>query len=182
MLTSLEDSTFFSADEISQLREFGLDAPNADHRLAVAALMLSPLLELSTEDGVTTPTEFEAIEAFLERLEVEFELATRDELESVGTEMGMLPMVPGGWDRTRFINARTMLGYALDRMQESEAHAVRNAIASGCLAVATAEGSHLISLHRVSTDEQPLLASIVKSLKLDTTSEGLHLLERAGLR
>jgi hypothetical protein len=182
MLTSLEDSNFFSAADLAELRSFGIEMPTGDHRLAMAALMLSPLLELSTDDRVTSPSEFEAIEDFLQKLEADFELATLDEIEALGTEMGMLPMVPGSWDRSRFSRTRQLLARSLDRMLEKEAHAVRNAIAAGCLAVATAEGGHLISLHRVSDKEKPLVAEIVESLKLDTTSEGLRLLERAGLR
>lgn len=179
MLNSLEGSAFFSDDLRSQLRDLGL--PSAA-RPALAGLMMAPILELSTDDRVTSPTEFEAIQEYLHRLEEEFELATRDEIEEIGTEMGMLPMVAGSWDRERFKKARTTLAAVLDKLPEEEAHEVRTALAAGCLSVALAEGGHLINLRRVSSEEQPLIARIIDSLKLDRTAEGLHLLERAGLR
>ena len=179
MLNSLEGSAFFSDELRGQLRDLGL---SGTPRLILAALMLAPLLELSTDDRVTTPTEFEAIEVYLRRLEEEFELATRDEIEEIGTDMGILPMLPGSWDRLRFAKARTALAAILGKLPEDEAHEIRTAVAGGCLQVALAEGGSLINLRRVSSDEQPLIARIIDSLKLDRTAEGLHLLERAGLR
>lgn len=180
MLNSLEDSAFFSADLTADLRALGLSASTA--RQSMAALMLSPLLELSTGDRVTSPTEFEAIENYLRQLEEEFELATRDEMEAIGTDMGMLPMVPGSWDRKKFVDARKVLAKVLRSLPQAEAHEVRSTIAQGCRHVASAEGGSLINLYRVSAGEKPLIAEIVESLELDNTAEGLHLLERAGLR
>jgi hypothetical protein len=144
--------------------------------------MIAPLLELSKDDRVTSPTEFEAIEQYLRQLETEFELATRDEIAEIGTDMGMLPMLPGTWDRARFEKARIVLAAVLERLPDAESHEIRTAVAGGCLAVALAHGGHLINLRRVNSDEQPLIARIIATLKLDKTAEGLHLLERAGLR
>jgi hypothetical protein len=180
MLKSLDDSTFFFNELHSSLSGLGLGKYSP--RLTMAALMLAPLLELSTEDRVTSPSEFEAVEDFLRKLEEDFELATRDEIESVGTDMGLLPMLPGSWDRDQFKAARQTMVTLLEKLPSSEAHEVRSAIAAGCLAVARAGGGAIINLHRVSDDEKPLIAEIVSSLQLDATAEGLHLLERAGLR
>ncbi len=50
----------------------------------------------------TSMGEFAVIEEFVRRIEDDFELATEDDLDSIGTEMGLLPMVKGNMGYLNF--------------------------------------------------------------------------------
>jgi hypothetical protein len=101
-------------------------------------------------------------------------------MEALGTEMGILPMVQPTWDKLRYRAARMILGRVLDRLEEKDAHTLRNAIAKACLDVAKASGGHLLNLHHVGAREMPIIQDIAHELKLNTTSEGLSLLAKSG--
>ncbi len=182
MINSLDNKIFFPESDLRELRKLRLAAgtDRSTTRLSFAALMLAPVMELSVRNRVTTPNEFEAIEEYLKEIEHDFELAPKEELEAIGTEMGMLPMIKGTWRPADFHIARNLLAEALDRLTEKEAHAVRNAIAKALLNVARAGGGHLITLHVVDSENRPMIHEIVQSLKLDTTSEGLNLIGKTG--
>jgi hypothetical protein len=182
MINSLDNSQFFDISDIDRLRSLGLWQENHTMpvKLAFAGLMLAPIMQISTMDRATSATEFQAIEEYVRRIEREFELATKENMETIGTEMGMLPMIKGTWGTAKFRAARAMLIWALERLEEQEAHDVRNAIAKGCLDVARAGGAHLLSVHTVDTKEKPLIHEIINDLRLETTAEGPHLLGKTG--
>ena len=182
MINSLDNPNFFSVPESDTLRSLGLwpDGHTIPSKLAFAGLMLAPVLQISMRDNATSANEFQAIEEYVRRIEHEFELATKEDMESIGTEMGMLPMVKGTWNNSKFGTARSVLGKVLERLDEQEAHDVRNAVARGCLDVARAGGAHLVSVHTVETKEKPLIHEIIYDLQLETTAEGLYLLGKMG--
>jgi hypothetical protein len=164
------------------LRELGLwlDSHTTPAKLAFAGLLLAPVMQLVMSDNATSSAEFEAVEKYVGRIQREFELATRSDLESVGTDMGLLPMLKGTWDTPKFFSARAMLADALGRLKESEAHEVRNEISRAALAVAHAGSPHLISLHMVDEEERKLIHEIARDLQLERSSEGLNLLGKSG--
>jgi hypothetical protein len=182
MINSLDNPNFFNAPEPGKLRSLGLwqDGHTTPAKLAFAGLMLAPVMQISMRDSATSPNEFQAIEEYVRHIEREFELATKEDMESIGTEMGMLPMVKGTWDNSKFNAARSLLQAALEHLDEQEAHNVRNAISKGCLDVARAGGAHFLSVHTVETKERPLILNIIHDLRLETTAEGLHLLGKTG--
>jgi hypothetical protein len=181
MLNSLDNDQFFSEYEIERLRDLGLwkESHTTPAKLAFGALMLAPIMQIDELDGSTSASEFTAIEEFVHQIESEFEIASEDDLESIGTDMGLLPMVQGNWDTSKFLTARALLSGALERLTEKEAHHVRNAVAKAALSVARAGSGHMINIHHVSKDEKPLLHQIVHELRLETTAEGLHLLDKS---
>ncbi len=178
MLNSLENGQFFSEYELTRLKELGLwqSSHTTPEKLAFGALMLAPIMQVDMHGRTTSMGEFTVIEDFVRRIEDEFELATEEDLDSIGTEMGLLPMVQSSWDTEKFVAARALLSGALERLTEREAHQVRNALAKAVLDVARAESRHVISIHHISKHERPLLHEIVHELRLETTGEGLHLL------
>ena len=181
MLNSLENGQFFSEYEVDRLRELGLwqESHTTPEKLAFAALMLSPIMQVDMQDRSTSYSEFTTIEEFVQRIEDDFEIATKEDLESIGMEMGLLPMVKATWDTSKFLTARAMLAGALERLTEREAHQVRSALAKVTLDVARAGSGHIINLHHISKHEKPLLHEIVHELRLETTGEGLHLQEQS---
>src|ERR1017187_10207363 len=166
MLNSLDDGQFFSEYEIDRLRDLGLwkESHTTPAKLAFAALMLAPIMEIDMMDNMTTPAEFTAIEEFVHRIEDDFELATEDDLESIGTDMGLLPMVQSTWDTSKYLTARALLAGAIERLSEKEAHHVRNAIAKATLDVARAGTGHIIGIHHITKGEKPLLHQIAHEL------------------
>src|SRR6185312_1324986 len=159
------------------LKRLGLPSGSKEGEIreAFAGLMLAPILEVSLADGVTNPNEFEAIETYVLILENDFELCSKERLETLGTTMGMLPFVQSEWSKREFQDARTLLGGILKRLPESDAHRVRNAIAKACLHVATSSGG-IVRFHTVQKNERHVLHDIIESLNLDQCSEGLNLL------
>ena len=180
MLNSLDNGQFFSEYEIERLRDLGLwqESHTTPGKLAFGGLMLAPVMQVDMSDSLTSAAEFTTIEEFMKRIEVEFEIATEDDLESIGTEMGLLPMVPATWDKDKFLTARAMLSGALERMTEPEANHVRNALSKAILAIARVGSGHILGLHHITKQERPLIHEIVHELRLETTGEGLHLLEK----
>ncbi len=178
MLGSLENGQFFSDYEIDRLKELGLwqESHTTPEKLAFGALMLAPIMEVDMQNRSVSMGEFAAIEEFVRTLEDDFELATEDDLESIGTDMGLLPMVQSTWDTSKYLTARALLAGAIERLTEKEAHHVRNALAKGMLDIARAGTGYVIGIHRIQKGERPLLHQIIHELRLETTSEGLHLL------
>jgi hypothetical protein len=178
MLGSLENGQFFSEYEITRLRELGLwqESHTTPEKLAFGALMLAPIMQVDMQNRSVSSSEFSAIEEYVRRIESDFEIATEEDLESIGTDMGLLPMVQSTWNTEKYLTARALLAGALERLTEKEAHHVRNAVAKATLDVARAGTGHIIGIHRIHKLEKPLLHQIVHELRLETTSEGLHLL------
>jgi hypothetical protein len=178
MLGSLENGQFFSEYEIDRLKELGLwqESHTTPEKLAFGALMLAPIMQVDMQNRSVSNGEFAVIEDFVRRIEDDFELATEDDLESIGTDMGLLPMVQSTWDTSKYMTARALLAGALERLTEKEAHHVRNAVAKATLDVARAGTGHIIGIHHINRGEKPLLHQIAHELRLETTSEGLHLL------
>jgi hypothetical protein len=181
MLNSLENGQFFSEYEVARLKELGLwqESHTTPEKLAFGALMLAPIMQVDMHGRTTSMGEFAVIEEFVRRIEDDFELATEDDLDSIGTEMGLLPMVKSTWDTSKFLAARAMLSGALERLTERESHQVRTALAKAVLDVARAESRHIISIHHINKQEKPLLHEIVHELRLETTGEGLHLMDQS---
>ena len=176
-MQTIEKAGFFDAAERESLRS--LDVKLTDEveseRLALAVLMLAPLMQLSTADGATTTGEFGVVESIVQRIESSFELATKEELESAGTAMGMLPFVPSAWKEADFVRARQLLVSALMRLPEDAQHAIREFIAKGALEMANASGG-LLHLLNITQRERSTLHHIIEDLSLDRCAEGLHLI------
>jgi hypothetical protein len=181
MLNSFDTKAFFRDDEVEQLRALGLW--NASHttpaRLAFAGLMLAPIMQIVVRDSATTSAEFEMVEDYLRRMEGEFGLATIADTESIGTDMGLLPMLKGSWDASHFSEARTLLAQSLTRLSERDADAVRNAISRAALAAARAGSPHMISLHMLDREERDMINELIRELQLERSSEGLQLLGKS---
>jgi hypothetical protein len=177
MISALEQEPFFTSEERASLRTLGLPdgESEAAAREAFGGLMLSTLISVSVADGATSSGEFEEIEDFIRRLENEFELATKENLESVGTNMGFVPFIKGSWGKEHFQRARGVLASALERIAETDAHHVRNELAKSVLKVAKASGG-LLHLHNLHKSEVHVLHELVEELKLDQCAEGLHLI------
>jgi tellurite resistance protein len=178
-MEALSRPDFFTQQEIDSLPSIGLQVPknDSDRRAVLAALVLASVLEVSMTDGATTTGEFEVVEELIEHLEDEFELASREKLQDIGTEMGMVPFIEGQWSREQFRKARMILADALERLDDEEAHKLRGVIAKYCYEVAKASGG-LLKITNISDEEEHLLQEIARTLKLETTAEGLHLISR----
>ncbi len=178
MLNSLENSQFFNNHEIERLRSLGLweTSHTSPNKVAFGGLMLAPIMQIVAADGSTSGSEFAAIQEFIRSLQFRFGLATQSELESIGTDMGLLPMVKAKWNNDNFMAARALLADALAKLSDREAHQVRAGLAAAALKIAKAESGHFISLHVISKEEKPLLYQIIQDLHLETTAEGLNLL------
>ncbi len=182
MLNSLDTPPFFTPQEIASLREIGLwqESHTTPAKLAYAGLILSPIMQLVMADNATTTAEFEAVQKFVTTMERSFELATRSDIESIGTDMGLLPMLKSTWDNDRFMRARTVLAGTLDRLTEVDAHDVRTEISRAVLSVARAGSSHMISLHMLDKSEREVIHQLVHDLHLEKCAEGLTLMDKAG--
>lgn len=174
MLHALDEPNFFSESERQALTHLSL-ADSGDNKAIFGALMLAPLFELCLADGATTTAEFAVIEDCVKSLERDFELASKEELESVGTTMGLLPFVPSLWKDADFLQARKILAASIERLDEPDQHTVRNWISKRSLQVAEASGGvfHLLSIPR---NERPILHSVIEDLQLAKSAEGLHLI------
>jgi hypothetical protein len=182
MINSLENSEFFRDIDVRQLQELGLwhDSNTTPAKLAFAGLMLAPIMEIDLLDNATSATEFQTIEQYLRSIEWQFEIATESDLEDIGTDMGLLPMVKGNWTKEKFKSARGLLAATLERLTEKEAHNVKSAIAKAMLDVARAGSPHIISFHGIDSKEGKLIHEIARDLQLHTTAEGLNLLGKSG--
>jgi hypothetical protein len=173
MLSALEQPDFFSQTDHAALAALGLDS--SDNGNLFGALMISPLLELCAADGATTTAEFAVLEECMKSLEHEFELASKEELESVGTSMGLLPFVPSAWCDDDFLRARKLLATAISRLSDDGQHAIRNWISKNALHVADASGG-IFHLMNISRNERPILHAIIEDLHLSKCAEGLQLI------
>jgi len=178
-MEALSRPDFFTQQELDLLPSVGLQVPksSSDVRAILAALVLGSVIEVSMTDGATTTGEFEVVEELIEHLEDEFELASRERLQEIGTEMGMVPFIEGQWSREQFRQARMLLAIALDRLDEENAHKLRGVIAKYCYEVAKASGG-LLKITNISDQEEHILQEIARTLRLETTAEGLHLISR----
>ncbi len=177
MLSSL-NNTFYNEPELTQLRALGLwQDGTAPARLAIAGLMLAPIMEIVVHDSATTSAEFESVVKYIRGIQREFELPAHEKIEAIGTDMGLLPMIPGTWRKENFLEARALLKDSMSRLPEAEANAVRTAISRGALAVALAGSSRLISIHSLDREERGLLRELIQALELNKCSEGMQLLE-----
>jgi hypothetical protein len=173
MLSALEQPDFFSQSDRADLVALGLDSKS--NSSLFAALMISPLLELCAADGATTTAEFAVLEECMKSLEHEFELASKEELESIGTSMGLLPFIPSAWSDEDFLKARKLLSEATLRLSDEGQHSIRNWISKNALHVADASGGifHLMNIPR---NERPILHAIIEDLHLSKCAEGLQLI------
>lgn len=180
-MDALARPDFFTAEEHATLASLGLHSPHteSENRAALAVMMLATLLEVSMTDGSTTTGEFEIVEQFIDRLEREFELTSKEQLEEFGTEMGLVPFIQGKWTRDQFRSSRKVLAAVLDRLTEETSHKIRAAIARYAYELAKASGG-LLKITNISDAEEHALLAIARDLKLDRTAEGLHLLSRTG--
>lgn len=179
MIQALEDPQFFTETEKQELKSIQLaGAEPWNNREVFATLMLAAILELTTADGVTTPAEFQEVEEFLVELESKYELTTRERLEGSGASMGLLPFLSTQWPKGYFHIARNILGAALERIDEEDAHAVRNSIAKVCRHAVKATAGFMY-LAGVDKREKTVLDDIISSLKLDQCAEGLKLIGRS---
>jgi hypothetical protein len=182
-MQTIEAPDFFTSAEHTKLSQLQIkhDGSSDADRCALAALMLSPLLELAVADGATTTGEFAVIEQNVQRIESEFELTTKEDLESVATAMGLLPFVKAEWTTADFESARALLQSAILRLPEKAQHAVRDFIARGALEVANASGG-ILHLLNISRNERSILHCIIEELELDRCAEGLYLIGKTGDR
>lgn len=178
-MEALSRPDFFTTEELTAFPAIGIITPEttSDRRAVLAALILASVLEVSMTDGATTTSEFEIVEGLIDHLEQDLELTSREKLEEIGTEMGMVPFITGEWSREQFRNARQILAVSLDRLQEETAHRIRALIAKYCYEVAKASGG-LLKITNISEDEENILLEIATSLRLTSTAEGIHLISR----
>ncbi len=181
MLTSLDTPLFFTGGEVAQLRELGLwlDSHTSAAKLAFAGLILSPIMQLVMADNATTTAEFESVQNYVTTIERDFELATRVDIESIGMDMGLLPMFRGSWDTAKFLVARELLAGTFARLTDTDVHDVRTEISRAALAVARAGSPHMISLHMLDQGERSLIHELVQAFHLEKCAEGLHLIGKA---
>src|ERR1035437_6503395 len=99
MLTSLENPQFFGAAEVAELRSLGLwqDSHTTPSKLAFAGLLLAPIMQIVVRDYATLSAALQMMQEFLETFEREFALAPKSDMEEIGTEMGLLPMLRATW-------------------------------------------------------------------------------------
>lgn len=178
-MEALSRPDFFVQEELDTLPSIGIVTPksSSDRRAVLAALILASAIEVSMTDGATTTGEFEAVEELIDRLETDFELASREKLEEIGTEMGMVPFITGQWSVEQFKKARRILASSLERLDDREAHRIRAIIAKACYEVAQASGG-LLKITNISDQEEHVILEIARTLKLESTAEGLHLISR----
>jgi hypothetical protein len=178
-MEALSRPDFFTTEELAAFPSIGIITPDttSDRRAVLAALILASVLEVSMTDGATTTSEFEIVEELIDLLEQQLELTSREKLEEIGTEMGMVPFITGEWTREHFKQARQILAPALDRLDDETSHRIRALIAKYCYEVAKASGG-LLKITNISEDEEHILVEIAKSLKLGSTAEGIHLISR----
>jgi hypothetical protein len=178
-MEALSRPDFYTTDELAALPAIGLNTPenSSERRAVLGALILAAVLEVTMTDGATTTGEFEVVEELIDQLERNLELTSREKLEEIGTEMGMVPFIAGVWSREQFRQARAVLAAALDRLGDDTAHSIRSLIAKYCYEAAKASGG-LLKITNISDDEESILVEIAKSLKLGSTAEGIHLLSR----
>ncbi len=182
-MRTIEGPGFFTPAERNKLATIHIahDGSQEGDRRALAALMLSPLLELAVAGGATTTGEFAVIEDNVKRIERDFELTTKEDLETVGTAMGLLPFVTPEWTTADFEKARQLLRDAIGRLSENAQHAVRDFIARGALEVANASGG-ILHLLNISRNERSILHAIIEDLELERCAEGLYLIGKIGDR
>ncbi|MDP4199288.1 MAG: hypothetical protein Q8922_12655 [Bacteroidota bacterium] len=181
MLVSLENSQFFGAAEVAELRSLGLwqDSNTTPAKLAFAALLLAPVMQIVVRDDATSTAEFQAMQEYLQKIERDFALASHSDMESIGTDMGLLPMLRGTWDTNMFQRALSLLAAVMSRLSEREADDVRNAISKAALAAVRAGSPHMISFHMVDDKERAMVQDLIHRLKLERSTEGLNLLSKA---
>lgn len=179
MIQALENPSFFTDTEKQQLQSINLSGTAPwSNREVFASLMLASVLELTTADGVTTPAEFQGVEEFLLEIERTFELTTKEKLEGTGATLGMLPFLKTQWPAANYRTARVILGETLNRLEDEDAHAVRNAIARACHHAIRATAGFM-QLAGINEEERTALREVISSLKLDQCAEGLKLLGAA---
>ena len=122
MLGSLENGQFFSEYEIARLKELGLwqESHTTPEKLAFGGLMLAPIMQVDMQNRSVSNGEFAAIEEYVRCIENDFEIATEDDLESIGTDMGLLPMVQSTWNTEKYLSARALLAGAIERLSEKK--------------------------------------------------------------
>lgn len=181
MLLSLENSQFFGNAEIEELRKLGLwqDSNTTPSKLAFAGLMIAPIMQIVVRDDATSTAEFQMMQDYLTTLSREFALATMSDMESIGTDMGLLPMLPSSWNLQQFQRARSLLAAVVGRLTEREADMVRNAISKAAYGAVKAGSPHMISFHLVDDEERQMVQDLIHDLKLERSSEGLNLLSKA---
>lgn len=181
MLISLENPQFFGTAEVAELRSLGLwlDSHTTPSKLAMAALLIAPVMQIIVRDDATSTAEFQMMQSYLETIEREMALATQSDMESIGTDMGLLPMLRGTWDTAKFQRARSLLAAVVGRLTEREADLVRNSVSKAALAAVRAGSPHAISFHMVDDEERQMVQDLIRDLKLERSSEGLNLLSKA---
>jgi hypothetical protein len=178
-MEALSRPDFYTTDELAALPGIGIITPetSSDRRSVLGALILASVLEVTTTDGSTTTSEFEVVEELIDHIERDFELTSREKLEDIGTEMGMVPFITGVWTKEQFRQAREILATALDRLEDDDAHKIRSMIAKYLYEAAKASGG-LLKINNISDEEEHIIAEIARTLKLGSTAEGIHLISR----
>jgi hypothetical protein len=178
-MEALSRPDFYTTEELAAFPAIGLITPDtsSERRAVLGAMILGSVIEVTMTDGATTTGEFEVVEELIDQLERSLELTSRENLEEIGTEMGMVPFISGVWSREQFRKSREILAASLERLGEEDAHKIRALIAKYCYEAAKASGG-LLKITNISDDEESILVEIAKTLKLGTTAEGIHLLSR----
>src|ERR1043165_9561458 len=181
MLISLENSQFFGTAEVGELRTLGLwhDSNTTPVKLAFAGLLMAPIMQIIVRDDATSTAEFQMMQDYIMVLSRDFALATESDIESIGTDMGLLPMLRGNWDTQKFQRARSLLAAGVGRLTEREADMVRNRVSKAALAAVRAGSPHMISFHMVDDEERQMVQDLIRDLKLERSTEGLNLLSKA---
>jgi hypothetical protein len=181
MLLSLENPAFFGTAEVGELRKLGLwqESNTTPSKLAFAGLMIAPVMQIVVRDDATSTAEFQMMQDYLETLSREFALATVADMETLGTDMGLLPMLPSSWKTDQFQRARSLLAAVVGRLTERESDMVRNAVSKAALAAVRAGSPHMISFHMVDEEEAQMVRDLIRDLKLERSTEGLNLLSKA---
>ncbi len=178
-MEALSRPDFYTTDELAKLPAIGIVTPEttSDRRSVLAALILASVIEVTMTDGATTTGEFEVVEELIDQLERNFELTSRENLEEIGTEMGMVPFITGVWSKEQFRESREILAATLDRLPEDDAQKIRSLIAKHCYEAAKASGG-LLKINNITDEEEHVIAEIARTLKLGSTAEGIHLISR----
>ncbi len=178
-MEALSRPDFYTIEELAALPAIGLSTPEttSERRAVLGAMILASLIEVTMTDGATTTGEFEVVEELIDQLEQNLELTSRENLEEIGTEMGMVPFISGVWSREQFRQSREILAASLDRLDEVSSHKIRSLIAKYCYEAAKASGG-LLKINNITDEEEHILVEIAKTLKLGSTAEGIHLISR----